>query len=309
MHNNGLLLNLLEQVLGSSYRLQNNETAFHCPKCSHRKKKLQINLVTGRAHCWVCNFSAHTIPQLLRKVNASQAVIKEALKLLGEYKTYVHDKNEVTKWNVSLPSCFKPLWEKPKGDDIVYKHAVKYLMDRKISMRDVTRYGIGYCSDSQYANRIIVPSYDSTGKLNYFIARDIFPNSKMKYKNPPMSKNVVIFELLINWKMPIVLCEGVFDAIAIKRNAIPLLGKFPSRTLIKRLISEKVKCVYIALDEDAKKDAIKLAEFLISYGITPLMMDLQDKDPAEIGFKDFWKLADDVEPSTLSERIRGRLYG
>tara|TARA_R100000008_G_C3562159_1_gene156875 strand:+ start:137 stop:1066 length:930 start_codon:yes stop_codon:yes gene_type:complete len=309
MQNSGLLLNLLEQVLGSSYRLKNNETAFHCPKCSHRKKKLQINLLTGRAHCWVCNFSAHTIPQLLKKINAPQSLIREALKLLGEHRTYERDKKELTEWNVSLPSCFKPLWEKPKNDDITYKHAVKYLMDRKISMSDIIRYGIGYCSDAQYANRVIVPSHDESGKLNYFIARDIFPNSKMKYKNPPMSKNVVIFELLINWKMPIVLCEGVFDAIAIRRNAIPLLGKFPSKELIKKMIQKNVKRIYIALDDDAKKDAIKLAEFLTQYGITPFLMNLQDKDPSEIGFKKFWEVAENVEPSTLSERIRGRLYG
>tara|TARA_R110000824_G_scaffold6062_3_gene27848 strand:- start:7372 stop:7992 length:621 start_codon:yes stop_codon:yes gene_type:complete len=205
--------------------------------------------------------------------------------------------------------CFKPLWEKTNDVDITYKHVMKHLMERKISMGDIIRYGVGYCDDGEFSNRIIVPSYDSTGKLNYFIARDIFPNSKMKYKNPTMSKNVVIFELLINWKMPVVLCEGVFDAMAIKRNAIPLLGKFPSRELIKRMIQERVKIVYIALDQDAKKDAIKLAEYLLSYGITPFSVNLQDKDPSELGFKKFWQLADGIKPSTFSERIRGRLYG
>ena len=309
MQNNGLLLNLLERVLGSSHRLKNNETAFHCPKCSHRKKKLQVNLSTGRAHCWVCNFSAHTIPQLLRKTNTSPTIVREALTLIGDSRTYLRDKDEVTKWNVTLPMCFKPLWEKTNDVDITYKHVMKHLMERKISMGDIIRYGVGYCDDGEFSNRIIVPSYDSTGKLNYFIARDIFPNSKMKYKNPTMSKNVVIFELLINWKMPVVLCEGVFDAMAIKRNAIPLLGKFPSRELIKRMIQERVKIVYIALDQDAKKDAIKLAEYLLSYGITPFSVNLQDKDPSEIGFKKFWQLADGIKPSTFSERIRGRLYG
>jgi len=309
MQNNNLLLNLLEQVLGSSRRLKNNETAFYCPKCSHRKKKFQVNLSTGRSHCWVCNFSAHTIPQLFRKINAPKAIIKEALKLLGEYRTYADDKKEITEWNVSLPNCFRPLWEKPKDNDITYRHAIKYLVDREISMVDVLRYGIGYCNSGEYESRIIVPSYDGAGKLNYFIARDIFPNSMMKYKNPPMSKNVVIFELLINWKLPIVLCEGVFDAIAIKRNAIPLLGKFPSKELTKRIIQERVKQIYIALDEDAKRDAIKLAEFLTRYNVTPYLIDFKDKDPAEIGFKEFWKLAENIEPSTLSERIKGRLYG
>ncbi len=33
------------------------------------------------------------------------------------------------------------------------------------------------------------------------------------------------FEIFINWNSPIIRCEGMFDAISIKRNAIPLLGK------------------------------------------------------------------------------------
>ena len=41
-----------------------------------------------------------------------------------------------------------------------------------------------------YDNRIIIPSYDSDGKLNYFVGRDI-DNSKLKYKNPPVSKDVI----------------------------------------------------------------------------------------------------------------------
>ena len=43
---------------------------------------------------------------------------------------------------------------------------------------------------------------------NYFIGRDFF-NSKLKYKNPRVSKDVIGFELFVNWNLPIVLCEGV----------------------------------------------------------------------------------------------------
>ena len=120
---------------------------------------------------------------------------------------------------------------------IVYKFS--YLKRRGIGGIDILRYSMGYCSSNGYANRIIIPSYDADGKLNYFIARDMFPNSKLKYKNPPMSKDTVCFEMFVNWNEPIVLCEGVFDAFRQKKR-IPLLGKFPSKTLVTRLV-EKVK--------------------------------------------------------------------
>ena len=124
-----------------------------------------------------------------------------------------------------------------------------------------------------------------------------------------MSKDTVCFEMFINWKEPIVLCEGAFDAIAIRRNVIPLLGKFPSKTLVKRLVEKKVKQIYVALDEDARQDAIKLSKFLMDYGISTYLLNMKDKDPSELGFTKFWELLNSTQQSTFSDIIKGRLYG
>jgi hypothetical protein len=131
----------------------------------------------------------------------------------------------------------------------------------------------------------------------------------MKYKNPPMSKDTVAFELFINWNEPVILCEGVFDAITINKNAIPLLGKFPSKTLVMRLIEKRVKKIYVALDEDAKKDAVKLSKFLMDNGIETYLLDMNDKDPSEIGYKNFWKMIEDTKQTKFSDIIKGKLYG
>ena len=136
----------------------------------------------------------------------------------------------------------------------------------------------------------------------------MFPNSKFKYKNPPMSKDTVCFEMFINWNEPIVLVEGVFDAIAIRNNAIPLFGKFPSKTLVKRLVEKQVKKIYVALDEDAKKDAIKLSKFLMDYGISTYLLEMNGKDTSELGFKEFWEIVKNTKQSKFSDIIRGRLY-
>jgi len=191
----------------------------------------------------------------------------------------------------------------------LYKNAISYLKRRGIGGIDILRYSMGYCSSNGYSNRIIIPSYDADGKLNYFIARDMFPNSKFKYKNPPMSKDTVCFEMFINWNEPIVLVEGVFDAIAIRNNAIPLLGKFPSKTLVKRLVEKQVKKIYVALDEDARKDAIKLSKFLMDYGIKTYLLEMKDKDPSELGFTKFWELLNTTQQSKFSDIVKGRLYG
>ena len=72
---------------------------------------------------------------------------------------------------------------------------------------------------------VIIPSYDENGELNYFISRSFEKDAFIKYRNPDCSRDIIAFELFINWSSPLILCEGAFDALAIKRNAIPLLGK------------------------------------------------------------------------------------
>ena len=166
------LVKLLEKVLYPSYEMKNGEHAFHCPFCNHHKKKLQVNCETQKWHCWVCNAGGHKIGILLRKINAPKQIISEVLKLLGDYKGVKNEKEEVTKYDVSLPRCYQPLWK--KSDDHLYKNAIAYLKRRGISGIDILRYSIGFCSSNGYANRIIIPSYDAEGKLNYFIARDMF---------------------------------------------------------------------------------------------------------------------------------------
>ena len=191
------LVKLLEKVLYPSYEMKGGEHAFHCPFCNHHKKKLQVNFETQKWHCWVCNAGGHKIGILLRKINAPKQIISEVLKILGDYKGVKNEKDEKTDYNVSLPQCYQPLW-KPSTDPL-YKNAISYLKRRGIGGIDILRYSIGYCSSNGYSNRIIIPSYDADGKLNYFVARDMFPNSKLKYKNPPMSKDTVCFEMFINW--------------------------------------------------------------------------------------------------------------
>jgi len=300
------LLTILEKVMGKSYQLKNGENAFFCPFCHHHKKKLQVNFKTQKWHCWVCNKGGYKIGILLRKINAPSHLIKEVLQLLNDYISYETDQKE-TIHDVSLPKEYKPLYL--KSEDPIYKNAIHYLKKRRIGPKEILRYSIGYCINGIYSNRVIIPSYDEDGKLNYFIARDIFPNSRFKYKNPPMSKDTVVFELFINWNEPIVLVEGSFDAIAVRKNVIPLLGKFPSKSLVKKLVTKKVKKVYVALDTDAKKDAAKLVKFLMDSGIEAYLLSMKEKDPSELGFEEFWNRIKQTEQSTFSDIIKGKLYG
>ena len=107
----------------------------------------------------------------------------------------------------------------------------------------------------------------------------------MKYKNPPVSKDVVVFENQIDFSEPLVLCEGVFDAIAIRRNAIALLGKNIPSKLKMKMIENKVSEVYVVLDQDAMKNAIFISESLLNENINVRFVKMGKRDAADIGFR------------------------
>jgi DNA primase len=299
--NQNKIVNLLNRVLKSNgTKLKKlDEYMYWSPFVSHHKPKLQINIQTQKWHCWVSNVGGRTLFQLLKKVGASHQHFDELKELVGDTPQY-------NKKTDSLPNEFIPLWN--GTDSIVKRHALSYLYKRGITDSDMLKYNIGYCDEGLYSNRIIIPSYDSDGTLNFFVGRDFY-NSKMKYRNSPTSKNIIGFDLFINWDEPIILCEGVFDAMAFKRNAIPLFGKTVMSKLQKKIIKSRVKIIYLALDNDAIKDAIKISDNFINNGIDVRMIKFKEKDPSEIGFENLLYLINRTEQTKFSDLMRLKLNG
>ena len=302
------IINLLSRVIGNTGRRlkKSNEYMFWSPFISHHKPKLQINVQTQKWHCWVSNQGGHNLFQLFKKLKASKEHFDELVELVGDKKYVKRNTNKEDKKIVRLPNEFKPLWL--DGNSIIRKHAIVYLKSRGITLVDIIRYGIGYCEEGLYANRIIVPSYSSDGELNYFVGRDIYEGG-MKYKNPPVSKDVIGLDLFINWNEPIVLCEGVFDAIAIRRNAIPLFGKTIPKSLMKKIYEKQVKQIYILLDSDAIMDSIKMTDSLMKNGINVYYVNLSEEDPSDMGFKKVINLIKETKQTSFSDLMRMKLNG
>ncbi len=275
------------------------------PFISHHKPKLQINTQTQKWHCWVSNQGGHNLFQLFKKLKASKEHFDELVELVGDRK-YTKRNVKEDKKIVRLPNEFKPLWK--NGSSIIKKHSIVYLANRNIKMADIIRYGIGYCEEGVYSNRVIIPSYSSNGELNYFVGRDIYDGG-MKYKNPPVSKDVIGFDLFINWNEPIILCEGVFDAIAIRRNAIPLFGKTIPKSLMKKIYEKQVKQIYILLDSDAIMDSIKMTDSLMKNGINVYYVNLSEEDPSDMGFKKVINLIKETKQTSFSDLMRMKLNG
>lgn len=297
------LINLLDTILGSHQKHAHGEFYWLCPFCHHSKHKLAINVSKGAWHCWVCNASGRKLLSLFRKLDCSRDQINELATILQEDIKYISTDPVVAQ--LSLPTEYRPLYE--PTTEYAYKHAMHYVLNRGLTAADILRYRLGYCSDGLYANRIITPSFDESGKLNYFVGRSYYEDAFMKYKNPPVSKNVVGFENSINWSYPIVLTEGVYDAMAIKRNAIPLFGKTIPNKLYERIITHNVQEIYLALDTDALRQTGKLAHKLMSDGRNVYMVKLEEKDPSVIGFENMTGLIKQAKPLGFADLVKLRV--
>jgi DNA primase len=300
------LLGAVENVLGKSYKRAKDNHAFHCPFCNHKKPKLEINFNTNDKgenpwECWVCETRGRTIRSLLKQLKISGPQAQEVLQYIkkGEQVEYQVEKA------IELPKEFQPLHLAPVTS-FSANIARKYLYDRGITDNDILKYNIGYCIAGEFSDRIIIPSYDNNNQLNFYVARS-FNRSYAKYKNPEASKDVIVFENLINWNQPIVICEGVFDAMAIRRNAVPILGKNISKSFLKKIVSSKVKEIYIALDKDALKKAVKFCEQFISMGKKVYLVDMDEKDPSEMGFQLFTNHIQEAEELDLSSLLQYKL--
>jgi DNA primase len=303
---NHLLVTLIDSVLGKGKSTSRGNYAYHCPFCKHHKPKMEVNFTENKKghnpwHCWVCNTRGKTIPGLLKKMEAYDK-IDEAKKLIpqGSFVDEIVVKNDLF-----LPKEYIPFIDKPTS--LMARHALAYLKNRGVTIEDMIKYHMGYCESGEYKNMIIIPSYDDKGNLNYFTARSFEKDPYRKYKNPSVSRDIVPFEMFINWNSPLVLCEGPFDAIAIKRNAIPLLGKNIQTNLMKKIVSSKVEKIYIALDSDAIKSSLKFCEKFMDEGKEVHLLEMDDKDPSELGFKRFTKLIQKSTPLTLSGLLARKL--
>lgn len=271
------LIDILTHFLGDSRKHNHSkgQISFDCPVCSAEKDmddgdgkgNLEINYYKGVYKCWSCPEENHMrggVSHLIRMHGSKEDI--------GNYKLIASDLNFDSDYKTTnsefitqLPLEFQPLINHSNTYD--YKLAMQYLSERKIGMDIIQKFNLGYCMTGKYAGRIIVPSYDGNGKINYFAGRTYKAYIRPKYLNPDTDKKTIIFnEDKINWDATIYLVEGPFDHLVVP-NSIPLLGKHLDYDylILQRILEKASGMVIIVLDGDAKKD-IKNLYFKLNSG-------------------------------------------
>ena len=283
-------IKILSNILGRPNTPQGGELYYHCPYCGHHKKKLAINLKRGW-HCWVCDRRGKNAYRIVRKFGTYQQRQKwlelEGRLDLSEFDEIFKEINNIDEEQIiSLPDEFISLCNKhlPRSS----KRALDYLRHRDITKKEILRWKIGYCTEGRYSGRIIIPSFNNNGDVNYFIARS-YVGHKRKYLNPPAEKDVIFNELYVDWDEPITLVEGVFDAIAAGENAIPVLGStLRDKAKLFQAIALNDTPVYLAFDQDAEKKTGQIIRNMLYYDIELYKIDTSGfEDIAEMPLRTF----------------------
>ena len=268
--------------------------AFSCPSCNSAKakKKLVIKIDTGQWHCWVCEIKGGSVSSLLKKYYN-----KFYQEWLNKYERkeirdrFLDDKIEEVE-RVELPEALN-IDELVESSDPDAMAIVSYLEKRGIDIDIAYRYRVMGIINGRMKRRVLIPSFDGDGCLNYWTARSIDPDSKLRYVNPKVDRRSIIFnEVDVDWAKEIVIVEGPFDLLKAGDNAIALLGSTLSyeSTLFKKIIENKTP-VTLALDKDAILKSHKIAKSLYQYNINVKFIELDgDRDVGDMSPDEFQEL-------------------
>jgi len=290
------IVEILMDIFGE-YKTHNEyggQISFSCPVCSYDikgldhldgKGNLEVNYKLGVYKCWAC-WDTHDTRGGLKYLVKKYGSIKQYKKFdllmpddIGNIEKKKYKKVILPKEFISFKFCSPGLKLTP-----IFKVPYNYIKSRNVTDEMIDKFKIGFCYEGEYKNRIIIPSYDDEGLLNYFVGRSWEKKPYLKYQNPVAEKDIIIFnEYLIDWDKPISLVEGPFDSIFVD-NSIPMLGKKLSDYLFS-ILYEKAKKITIILDGDAWENAQNIYHQLNGgrlFGKIWISKLPEDKDIAEL---------------------------
>jgi len=259
---------IIKNIFGDIKNYGQEQLQVNCPKCQERdgllnpdgKYNLEINTAKRVFHCWKCQDPPFkgTLGKLVRKYGT-----KADYQIYLDYAQLFDDFSPKTESNyediiITLPKEMIP-FSSMDENNIEHLKAINYLiLERGMTKETILKYRLGFCTEGYYGGRIIIPSFDKDGEVNYFQSRAYRKGLKPKMLNPKLNKKkVIVNEGLLNWDSTIYIVEGGFDYLSIPFNSTPLLGKTLGDALYRKLKEEKPNVVII-LDPDAFKDALEI---------------------------------------------------
>lgn len=296
LYTKGQFLDFCKEVFGD-YQITKAGTNIQvlCPICYHlkkkhgkiyNKKKLAIEINTHVLHCWVCSYKSKNLLHLLKKyksnfVDSYIENFKNSILLDANLGNDIIVSQEVT-----IPDGFELLALNLNSKNNYINKILNYLKSRGINKEeDIWYWRFGFAQNNiSFSNRVVIPSFDKDGKLNYYTARTLI-DANPKYLNPFVNREHIIFnELNIQWDKELTLVEGVFDLIKCNENATCILGSelTANYELFQKIVLNKTPVV-LGLDPDATKKTMNIAERLYEFCVPVKIIEYNNMN--DIGSK------------------------
>lgn len=271
-----------------------NDVAVPCPNCkTDDKKKLSINITTWKYHCWVCGIKGSNLRSVFKQYHTPEVLSAFKSQFgIGEETSDAEVPIEV----VTLPDGILPIPLAKTSKNPNHRACYSYLTRRGLSERDMWYWKMCISKENRFDRRVIIPSFDASGDLNYYVSRSIDDDTRPRYINSKANKTEIIFnELMVDWTQPVTLVEGVFDAVRIGQNAIPILGSYlpQSAALFTKIVANGLQ-VTLALDPDVIDKTHKIAQDFFSFGIDVRIASIE-------GYKDVGEMPREVARQRIAE--------
>ena len=308
MITNSQKIDLIQKCFGN-YKLSSDEknVSVVCPFCINSgkvtsKRKLSIDLNTGVYHCWVCESKGRNVGRPALKFSPNKAIAKNLAEIFGGLKK---ENNEAKEEKTILPEDFRLISNLSGRDLKNYRPHLKYLRDRGVDIDACHRFCIGVSESFEYKNRVIFPSFDMSGNLNFFLARAVDDNP-FRYKNCKISRKEIIFnEFNLDFGKELILTEGVFDLINTPSNSTCILGSWIDENylLFRKIVSNKTPVV-LCLDPDAADKANKIMKLLNQYCVPARISNHSDRDFGDMTKEEILSHVQRAKPLDFASGVR-----
>jgi len=251
------------------------EIRIPCPLCGDDRSRLYIEAETGVWICFRCQERGDLFDLFHRALGMEPAEAFEArrkLRFRAEPKFRFGGGVPAPVPGVTLPNEFTPI---PDHGDAQWLDVIEYLDSRHVPTPRAHSYGIGFCVTGYYAGRIIIPvTYHK--QLYTFVARALDPAVEPKVLYPAGSRRSdVVFNLdrleRLQHPRPLIITEGVFDALRLPNQAVAILGSQMSAqqvTLLGRLpVGWRPFIIMMDGDKAGRNASRQICRSLWSHGV------------------------------------------
>lgn len=249
------------------------EIRIPCPLCGDDHSRLYIEAETGVWICFRCQERGDLFDLFHRALGMEPTEAFEArrkVRFRTEPRFRFGGNIPTPVPGVTLPDDYEPMSTYAHNGDLT-----NYLESRHVPYARAVSYEIGFCEEGPYAGRIIIP-VEYHKQLYTFVARALDPAVEPKVLYPAGSRRSdVVFNLdrleRLQHPRPLIITEGVFDALRLPNQAVAILGSQMSAqqiTLLGRLpVGWRPFIIMLDGDDAGRKASLQIHRSLWSHGI------------------------------------------